>query len=292
MGGQFGDLGEQHLDAHGDIGHVQRAHAGRVDDPAPARHRMQRPRGGGVPPLGVRFADLACGLGIAARQRVQQRRFAHSGRTHQRDRPPRSAPGCQHRGRIGRLGVQRHDLQPALQGAGAVDPVRRVVDLVDLGQHDHRVRPGLVRQGQIAFQARRVEIVVARRDHEQRVHVGGDQLAGIRPLGPAAQQGAAVQQAGHHARVALGQHPVAHRIVCGRGMQRQVQPDLARPGFGHQPRPVHRGDAHGHQPRIVIGDLIGKEGPPAQIVQRACHAICMIGPRARCKRFIPATRRR
>ncbi len=58
-GGEFGDLGEQHLDAVGGVADIERAHARGVDDPATAGDGVQRARGGGVPALGVLFADAA-----------------------------------------------------------------------------------------------------------------------------------------------------------------------------------------------------------------------------------------
>ena len=63
--------------ADGDIGQLNFAHPGRIQNGATARQNMQLPPGGGVATLVVTRADILGGDGLIASQRIGQGRFAH-----------------------------------------------------------------------------------------------------------------------------------------------------------------------------------------------------------------------
>ena len=137
----------------------------------------------------------------------------------QRHRLADAAPWLQGHGRAsGRARVERHHGQVALQRRGLLAVGARVSGCVGLGQQDHRRRPGLIGQRQIAFEPRRIEVGIARGDDEQRVDIGGGELhAGRRmPL----QNRPPIEPPMQRIAQRIDQHPVAHGVIAGAGMNR------------------------------------------------------------------------
>ena len=207
---QLGDLGEGRVDPVDHVRDAQSAHPRRVDQPAAAGQAVKRPARGGVPPARIILADVLR-RPVPACQGVGQSGLADTGRADKGDGLPLAGPRRQFRG-LGRvLGIQREHLQIAAKLLRLIDVGLRIVGLVGLGQQDHRCHLGIMRQREIPFQTGHVEIGVARGGDEQRVDIGGDQLAfAVHVVRPALQDRHAVQPADHARAVCRSQYPVAN----------------------------------------------------------------------------------
>ena len=98
-----------------------------------------------------------------------------------------------------------------------------------------------------AFEAGEVEVGIARRDDEQRIDVGGDQLRRPTTVAVTLQDGGPVQPAMQQVRDGIGQHPVADGEIGGIGTRRQLDLDLAAQRQRRQPGAMHRVDARRQQ---------------------------------------------
>jgi len=194
----------------------------------------------------------------------QQRRFSHSGGPDQRDGLPQTAPWRQNRRRVRCFRIQRDHGQPALQRRRLLLIPCRIRDLIDLRQHDHRVRPGLVCERQIALKPGGIEIVVARGHDEKRVDVCCDKLLGAGALGPALQQGLTLQTTPEHVRLGVGQNPIPYGKIRCIGVDGQVDPHWTGLRFSGQSRPVHRRDAQAGKAGFVGLQLVAKERGPTE----------------------------
>ena len=160
---------------------------------------------------------------------------------------PRAHHGASRAALCGAAGVDDLDQDARNEVGRRLHEVLRVVGEVGLGQHDDRRHLGLARQRQIALQPRGVEILVARRDDEQRVDIGRDELqlaAGSR--GAALEQAGAPQQA---ARPRRARHPAAaSRPRWQRTLHRRRCRRTARSAYRRRALP------HG----------CGRDGPPSR----------------------------
>ena len=164
-------------------------------------------------PLVVVLADALCGDTVRSGQRIDQRRFADARRADQRDRAAARTPGRQACDAIRLARIHHLDQDAREQPGRDADKILRSIRQVGFGEDDDRRHLGFSRQRQIALQPRRVEILVARRDNEQRVDIGGDQLQlAAGPGGTALEQAGTPQQAARAGRLGIDQQPIAH---CG-----------------------------------------------------------------------------
>ena len=131
-----------------------------------------------------------------------------------------AASGC--------LGLSDDHAQIGLERRGLPLVVGGIVGRVGLGEEDHRRDPGVVGQRQVALEARRAEIGIARGDDEQRVDVGAGKLRRMTTGGAALEQRLAIQPAMQGVAVRIGKHPVADGELTGVGARRQNQREPAR----------------------------------------------------------------
>ena len=150
---------------------AQLAHAGRVEDEAPAGDPDEVPPGGRMATAGVVLADRRRRLDDLAGQRVDQRRLAHARRAHEGRGATLGKPVAEGLEAESGRGADGVDRRPAGDRLDPGDRTLRVVRQVGLVQDDDRSRPGAPGQREIALEPARVQVVVERGDDEQRVDV-------------------------------------------------------------------------------------------------------------------------
>jgi hypothetical protein len=190
-----------------------------------------------------------------AGQAVDQCGLADAGRAQQRHGLAFAAPGFEAGDADRVAGVDRLYQQAGRKPRGAAREIGRGIGKIGLGQHHYRRHVGVAGEGQIALQARDIEVLVAGRHHEQRIDIGGDELHPTAFAGrPALEQAPALETAQRPMR-AVEQQPVADRgrgfVVRGvAGERRDARPD-PRPG-DIQAAAVHRHnpDRHGVLPCV------------------------------------------
>ena len=225
LGGKFGDLGKQAVDTGGEIGYMQRPHAGGINHPSAAGNGVQAARCCGVAALGIGFPNAAgrlwCVL-IGADEGIEQSRFANAGGADEGNGMTGLAPWREGLDGVRRFGVQGYGDQAALQGLRLGDVICGIGDGIGLGQHDHRGDASLIHQGQVTLQPCRVKIGVAGGDDEQGIDIGGDQLWGVAAFNPAFQQGLGGQAAVQDLGCGICQHPITNGEIGGFGVDGQV----------------------------------------------------------------------
>ena len=123
----------------------------------------------------------------------------------------------------------RLDKQAALKAPGLLPPDSRIIAQVRLGEHDDRRDAGFHRQRKVAFQVRRVEVVIARADDKQCVEIRRDQLRlSLLASGLSLQQRLALKSPHRTMRLRLEQQPVSHGEIPDRLTQTAGQNQFAR----------------------------------------------------------------
>ena len=171
---------------------------------------------------------------------------------------------------VGVAGVEALDEQAGQEARRGGDIGMGVVDEIGLGQHDHRHHLGLAGEGQVAFEARNIEVAVAGRHDEERVDVGRDELD-RRPV-PAAFRLNRLFRARQTPRQVvrrIEEHEVADRrlVLVGLGMNGRYPP--LETGRGDlEAVPMDRKDAGGKKRReVVLSELRGEVVRPAELGQ-------------------------
>jgi hypothetical protein len=176
---------------------------------------------------------------LDAEQGVGQRRLAGAARSDQHHGCARRQPAIQLGDLAAVLGIDR--IHRAM-GTGKLLDLRtlglEVRAAVGLGQHQHRRRPGLADDRQIALEAARIEVAVEAADDQHGIDVGGDDLLAPGLAGGDAAQLAVARQQGLDLPLVIDRrahpHPVADRRPQG-----VVAIAPSRRGLGA--RPQHRG---------------------------------------------------
>src|SRR5579883_199141 len=195
-------------------GEFQFAHAGRVDQAGAAGQQQQRAMRGGVTAAVIAGAHFARGHTRFAQQCVRQRRFAGARRADQHCRDAGLQVSIQHCNARCVLAVDRVQWH-AGQTRGELRrrlPRVRGFDLVELSQHDHRLRAAAFSQREIALCARGIEVAVQAHQHEHDVDIRGDDLARIAFARGRARQCPAARQHFYdmRRRSAFDDHEIAH----------------------------------------------------------------------------------
>ena len=215
---------------------AQRAQARRVDQAGAAGQRVQCAHRRRVTTAAVATPRAAGVLHRRAEQRIGERALARAARAHHHQRLPGTEPGGERLGRAARQAVDcqhgdvcRHQRLRLVLARGAL----LFAHEVGLGQHHHRADARQAREGNVALEPARVEIVVQTHHDQHRVDVGHDHHARdlVASVVGAARDLVERRHASAHPPfgvcVALGQHPVADgdRISVGAefGMQRRQQ---------------------------------------------------------------------
>jgi hypothetical protein len=158
------------------------------------------------------FAYAAGGLYVAREQRVDERGLAHARGADERDCLSASEPGGKRVGFCSYRCVHRQHRDVTGDRARSRYECLGIRTQVGFRQHDHGFDPPVPRDGEIPFEARRVEIVVARRDDEQRVQIGSDRLHALPgACRHARDQRTPLENAKHTWRFVFDEQPVADR---------------------------------------------------------------------------------
>ena len=266
-------------DADARLRQLELAHPRRVEQPAPALQPVHRTRGGRVAPGIVAFADRLGGDAVRTAQRVDQRRFADARGAEQRDGLPRAAIGGEPCGAGGVAPIDRLDPQAGFDRTHGCGKILWRVGQVDLGEHDDGIDPDFTRQHKIALQPRHAEILVARRDDEQRVDIGGDHLLPARVTRcPSFEQVPPPENTGRLLRGGVDQQPIADgRMIVRGGRSRNIRRNRETPARTCDGDLTAMDRHHADRPaalRFLLGKLVAEKGGPAQFVQRLvgrCH---------------------
>jgi len=229
-----------------------------------------------VPPALVAHAHLSHGLVLGAEQPVDERALPDPGRSQER-----------HGAVAGRV---RAHLVDALSGAGAQgvrrhagrhlraegQRVREQLGMqVELGQHHHGPRAALPGEGQVAFEAARIEIPPQRRAEEDGIDVRRHDLLGHLATRRFADEGRLSRKHLVHPGAPsrsgrLERHPVSHRSPRRRAEARGRRAEQ----LSAFPREREASLVLGHDPRraqparLVRGERGRAVGGPAEQVER------------------------
>ena len=175
--GDIDDIREHLADPGMDIGHLQFAHPGRVQQPAAGRQPVQHPAARRVTALGVVLADAAGGDRPGAGQRVDQGRFPDARRADKRDRFAAPTPCGEAVNALPVACIDRFDAERRHQPRGLAlekscgKSVRSALVRTITGVTPASCASARYRSSRATF-----EVLVARGDDEQRIDIRGDQL--------------------------------------------------------------------------------------------------------------------
>ena len=172
------DVGKGRVDPAIVFDQSQLAHARGVDEHPTTGQQHELAARRRVAAAGIVFPDVAHVLDLATHQPVDQRRLADSRRADEANGGPASYMLAQcvdanpgEGTHLDSRNAQRH------RGDG-LGQRSKVVDEIDLVEHDDRVCPALPDRGQVALDPPRIEIAVRRGDEAEDVDVGRDHLRG------------------------------------------------------------------------------------------------------------------
>ena len=163
------------------------------------------------------------GLLVCTSERVDQGGLANPGRAQQRDSLTGFAPRPQDIDSLGIAGIERLNKNTGRQSAGRRNEGRRGIHGVRLGDNNDRKSAGVVRDREVTLEPCLVEVSVRRRDDEQRVDVGSNELAlGTGTRSPALKESEALQAFPDRAGMLVNQDPIANRDAQRRRLGGQV----------------------------------------------------------------------
>jgi hypothetical protein len=170
VGSEVGDV-RKGLRQAAAVPQLQLAHARRVDQQPAAGKENQLAIRAGVAAAAVPVPDFLRAQQLVSHEAVDDRRLPHPGGSQQRTGSADGQVTTQRRERFRPSGRDRVDIDCRRERTDLIELDLRIVDQVDLVQHDHRRRATLPRDQQVALEPPWIEVVIEAPDQEHRLDV-------------------------------------------------------------------------------------------------------------------------